>query len=196
MSQNPFARFARWLGLDRNPLRRRSDRAEALVRLAAMVGVVIAVVPGIVLGAHEYRAGLRAEAEQAHARHLVNATLIEDVSGPRLSATGAGTGYARAKWKTADGTEWVSSVEVAPTTSAGGVVHIWVDDKGALTHRPQDRETTIVAALTVGTGFPLAATMLLALVVIATRVVNLRRATREWEAQWTVVEPTWRINGR
>jgi hypothetical protein len=196
MSQNPFARFVRWLGLDRNPLRRRCDRVEGLVRLAAVLGVMIAVVCGAILGLREYGAGLRTEAQEARARHLVSATLTENVSAPRLSAAGAAIGHAQAVWRAPDGTERAGTIDVSPTKAAGDTVQIWIDDRGVLSQRPQDRETTIVAALTVGTGVPLTAAAFLAMLVVVTRSVNQRRARRVWEAQWTVVEPMWRINGR
>ncbi|WP_432923086.1 Rv1733c family protein [Microbispora sp. CA-135349] len=196
MSQKPFARFVRWLGLDRNPLRRRCDRVEALVRLAAVLGVVVAVVAGVMLGIREYGNGLRAEARQAHNRHQVVATLTGDVTTPRLSVAGAAVGHAQATWVAPDGTARAGVIEVPPSRHAGETVRVWTDGKGAITPRPQDRETTVVAALTVGTGMPLAAGALLALLVTCTRLVNQRRARRVWEAQWTVVEPMWRINGR
>jgi hypothetical protein len=194
MSQSSFARFARWLGFDRNPLRRPADRVEALVRLVAVVGVVVAVVLGVVFGTQAYSDGVRAEAEQARSRHLTEATLLEDAARP--SVTGAAAVHVRARWTAVNGLEWTSGIDVASTRRAGEVVRIWTDDNGAPVRRPQDRETTIVAAVTIATGLPLAATMLLALLVIGTRSVNQRRARRAWEAQWTVVEPTWRINGR
>ena len=42
--QGCLARCARWLGLDRNPLRRRTDRLEAAMRLI-MVILLAVVVP-------------------------------------------------------------------------------------------------------------------------------------------------------
>ncbi|ETK32735.1 Rv1733c family protein [Microbispora sp. ATCC PTA-5024] len=196
MSQNPFARLARWLGLDRNPLRRRCDRVEAAVRLSAVLGVLAAVVLGIMLGLREYGLGLKEEARQAQTRHPVNATLVEDVTTPRLSAAGAAVGHAQARWTAPDGTVRAGTIDASPSKHAGDVVAIWTDPHGTVTPRPQDRETTVVAALTVGTGVPLAASAFLAMVVLSTRAVNQRRARRVWEAQWTVVEPMWRINGR
>jgi hypothetical protein len=38
-----LARLARWLGFDRNPLRRGTDRIEAALRLVLMIMVVVAV---------------------------------------------------------------------------------------------------------------------------------------------------------
>ncbi|WP_169983282.1 hypothetical protein [Microbispora sp. H10836] len=196
MSQNLFARLARWLGLDRNPLRRRCDRVEAVVRLAAVLGVVVAIVFGVMLGIREYGKGLRTEAQQAHDRHQVVATLTGDVTAPRLSVAGAAVGHAQAAWVAPDGTAKAGVIEVPPSRRAGDTVRIWTDDDGVIAPRPQDRETTVVAALTVGTGVPLAAAAILALLATCTRLVNQRRARRVWEAQWTVVEPMWRINGR
>ncbi|GGO14211.1 Rv1733c family protein [Microbispora bryophytorum] len=196
MSQNPFARSARWLGLDRNPLRRRCDRVEAVIRLAAVLGVVAALVFGVMLGMREYGDGLRTEAQQAHARHQVAATLTGEVTTPRLSVAGAAVGHAQAVWVAPDGTARAGVIEAPPSRHAGETVHIWTDDAGVIAPRPQDRETTVVAALTVGTGVPLGAAAILALLVTCTRLVNQRRARRVWEAQWTVVEPMWRINGR
>jgi len=196
MSQNLFARFARWLGLDRNPLRRRCDRVEAVVRLVAVLGIVAAIVSGVMLGMREYGKGLKTEAEQARTRHQVVATLTGNVTTPRLSVAGAAVGHAQATWVAPNGTVRAGVIEVSPNRNAGETVRIWTDDKGVITPRPQDRETTVVAALTVGTGIPLAATAILALLVTCTRLLNQRRARRVWEAQWTVVEPMWRINGR
>ncbi|MCC5581642.1 hypothetical protein IMZ11_39175 [Microtetraspora sp. AC03309] len=196
MSQKPFARLARWLGLDRNPLRRRCDRIEAIMRLIAVVGVAVAVVFGILSGVRAYGDGLRTEAAQAHSRHLTRATLLQDVPARGLSPSGIAVGRARAEWTAGNGVHWTGVVEAPPGKHTGDVVQIWTDDRGAPARRPQDRETTVVSAMTVGFGLPIGATALLALLVLVTRTVNQRRATRVWEAQWSVVEPMWRINGR
>jgi hypothetical protein len=195
MSQNPFARLARWLGLDKNPLRRTCDRVEAAVRLAAIVGFLAVLVLGVVLAAQTYGNGVRTEAAQARVRHLTSATLKENVTIPKISAAGAATGHAQATWKGRDGSAWEGDIEAPPNARAGQVVKIWIDDRGQIAQPPQDRETTVVAALTVGTGLPMFAAVGLGLAVLITRVINVRRARRAWEAQWTEVEPTWRING-
>ncbi|GIH71008.1 Rv1733c family protein [Sphaerimonospora thailandensis] len=196
MTQNPFARFARWLGLDRNPLRRRCDRVEAVVRLAAVLGVMVAVAFGVTFGARTYGDGLKTEAQQRHTRHQVTAHLIEEPESPRLSPAGAAIGHVKAQWRAPDGRQWEGTIDASTSKHHGDTVRIWTDDRGSPVPRPQERETTVVSALTVGFGVPLAAATGLALVVAATRGINQRRARRAWEAQWTVVEPTWRINGR
>lgn len=196
MTQNPFARFARWLGLDRNPLRRRCDRVEAVVRLAAVLGVMVAVVLGVMLAVRTYGDGLKTEAQQRHTRHQVTATLMNEPDSARLSPAGAAVGHVKARWQAPDGRQWEGTIDASTSRHQGDRVRIWTDGHGAPAPRPQQRETTVVSALTAGIGIPLAAATGLALVVAATRGVVQRRAKRAWEAQWTVVEPTWRINGR
>ncbi|WP_055482297.1 Rv1733c family protein [Sphaerimonospora mesophila] len=196
MTQNPFARFARWLGLDRNPLRRRCDRVEAVVRLAAVLGVMVAVVLGVMLAVRTYGDGLKTEAQQRHTRHQVIATLMNEPDSPRLSPAGAAVGHVKAQWQAPDGRQWEGTIDASTSRHQGDTVRIWTDEHGSPVPRPQERETTVVSALTVGVGIPLAAATGLALVVAATRGIVQRRAKRAWEAQWTVVEPTWRINGR
>lgn len=195
-SQSPIARLARWLGFDRNPLRRPCDRFEAAVRLLAVIGVLVAMVAGIMLGIREYEKGLRVEAEQQRARHEVSATLIEDVAMARFSPAGAPVGQAKARWTAPNGTVWQDTVTVAPTKRAGDTVRLWVDERGAPTTRPQDRDATVVRAVTVGGGIPVLAAAVLGTLTVSVRAINQRRARRMWEAQWTIVEPMWRINGR
>jgi hypothetical protein len=71
-------------------------------------------------------------------------------------------------------------------------VTVWTDQRGELTRKPQDRETTVVTAVTTGLGIPLGGVGVFGLVVITVRLVNQRRARRRWEAEWNAVEPSWR----
>jgi hypothetical protein len=193
MSKSPLTRLARWLGLDRNPLRRRSDRMEAAVRLTALLGVIFAVVVGVAMGFRSFHQGVRAEAEQAGTRHLTKAVLVQAAVSPRIApAGGVVPGHARAQWKAPDGTMRQGNVEAEPTKRTGDVVMVWTDQRGGLTRRPQDRETTLVTSITTGLGIPMGATGVFGLVVITVRMVNQRRARRRWEAEWNAVEPSWR----
>jgi hypothetical protein len=44
--ETSLARLTRWLGFDRNPLRRGSDRVEGALRLVMIILVAVAVRPG------------------------------------------------------------------------------------------------------------------------------------------------------
>src|SRR5579871_6195748 len=63
-----LARCIRWLGFERNPLRRRTDRIEAAIRLATMVLLLVAVpIAVIAAGRQADHLALR----QAHAQQAV-----------------------------------------------------------------------------------------------------------------------------
>ena len=169
MSKSLFTRPARWLGLDRNPLRRRSDHVEAAVRLAAIIGVMVAMVVGIVIGLQSFREGVRAEAYQANTRHLTKAVLIQSVAPPKIApAGGVVTGHARARWQAPDGTKREGDIHAEPAKHVGDTVMIWTDQHGSVTREPQDRETTMVTSITAGLGIPLAGGALLGFMVART----------------------------
>lgn len=193
MSNSPPARLARWLGLDRNPLRRTCDRVEAALRLIVLLGIVVAVIAGINMGMRAYDQGLRVEQEHKRTRQQVPAVLIQDLTRPGVApAGGVIPGRARAEWKAPDGSLRRGLVEVDPARRTGDTVLVWVDRSGDLTRPPQDRGTTTAAAISSGLAVPLAAVAISTVLLVATRVVNQRRAARRWEAEWTIVEPSWR----
>lgn len=185
-----LSRLARWLGFDRNPLRRRSDRVECGVRMIAFFGTLLAVIAGMVLGARAYEAGLRVEAAQARERVRTQATLVQDaVSAGEESQALRG---ALVRWRAPDGTQRQGTVTVHGARRAGEAVTIWIDRRGEPVARPQGRETTLAGAVAAGAGLPLVAGVLLSLGVTTLRLVNIRRSARRWEDQWSAVEPSWR----
>jgi hypothetical protein len=80
-----IARLARALGLDGNPLRRASDRAEAWIRVG-LVAVFLIAGPLAALGAGHlvYHAEITGAPVQATRTHLVKAALLQ----PALATTG------------------------------------------------------------------------------------------------------------
>lgn len=185
-----LSHLARWLGFDRNPLRRRSDRVECGMRMIAFFGTLLAVIAGMVVGARVYDAGLRVEAAQARERVQVQATLVQDAvpAGEEAQALRG----AQVRWRAPDGTQRQGTVAVHGARRAGEAVTIWIDRQGEPAARPQSRETTLAGALAAGAGLPLLAGVLLSLAVTTLRLINIRRSARRWEAQWSAVEPSWR----
>ena len=193
MSNSPPARLARWLGLDRNPLRRTCDRVEGALRLLALLGIVVAAIVGVSMGMRAYDAGLRVEQEHQRTRQQVPAVLTQDRTRPGVAPSGGVMpGRARAEWRAPDGTVRRGMVEVDPSRRAGDTVIIWIDQRGDLARPPQDRGTTTAAAITTGLAVPLATLAISTVLLVTTRVINQRRAARRWEAEWTIVEPSWR----
>ncbi|HEY2280105.1 MAG TPA: hypothetical protein VGI00_17225, partial [Streptosporangiaceae bacterium] len=72
-----LARGARWLGLDRNPLRRGVDRAETALRLGLVL--ILTVVPAVALlsGRWAYHSAVVQVRAQDAATHKVSAILLQ-----------------------------------------------------------------------------------------------------------------------
>ena len=79
-----LARLARWLGIDRNPLRRGTDRVEAALRLVIILLVVVAVPAAAVAAGRwaDHYALHRAQAERT-VNHQVTAVLLSGCPGVR-----------------------------------------------------------------------------------------------------------------
>ncbi|GIH26495.1 hypothetical protein Aph01nite_48050 [Acrocarpospora phusangensis] len=194
VSRGPVVRFTRWLGLDRNPLRRRSDRVEGLIRLLSVFGLLASVVLGALFGVRTYREGLRLEAEQQRSRHPVDATLLE-TAGPKLTVASPAAGPVMAAWKGPNGIPHQGIIDAPALWHKGQTVHVWVDDRGEIVPRPRDRETTFISGMTVGVAIPVFTLAAVSLLLLTTRLLAVRRARNQWAAEWTAVEPTWRISG-
>jgi hypothetical protein len=88
-----MAPCARWLGLDRNPLRRRTDRIETAIRLVVMILLVTALpVAAVAAGQGADHLALRQARAQQAADHQVNAVLLQ-----QAPATGTPDPYSRSR---------------------------------------------------------------------------------------------------
>jgi hypothetical protein len=136
-----------------------------------------------------------AEAEAAD-RSRTHAVLLEDADPSALGYSGQGdsldrTVPARAIWTTPDGTSRKGTVVVAPGTSAGASVLVWIDRDGDVTSAPRDPADVSGAAAAFAVfpliGVPLAAWTLYAVLCFALDAHRQRR----WETVWAEVEPDW-----
>jgi hypothetical protein len=76
-------RLARALGLDRNPLRRASDRAEAWIRIGLLaVFLIVGPIAALSTGGGAYRAGITAASVQPVPSHPVSATVLRPALAP------------------------------------------------------------------------------------------------------------------
>jgi hypothetical protein len=191
-------RSLRRFTLGSGPLKRRSDRVQALGRLVVVLSLLvspsIAVAMTDATAAHLHRV---AETEAAE-RSRVSAVVVEDARPPE-----AGDDYvdysgspdrpvgARAVWTAPDGTPRDGTVRVPPGTAAGTAVPVWVDREGDVTRAPLDpagiRGTSVAFGLLPLIGVPLAAWTLYAALCFA---LDARRE-RRWGEDWAAVEPVW-----
>ena len=180
-----LGRLARGLRLDRNPLRRGSDRAET-----AMLGVLLAAfLAGAPFAAHAagswtYATSIReAQVQQATLRQ-VPATLLQ-------AAPSNISNEANARWKAPDGQVRTGQIFAPSGAPAGSTVMVWVNQAGQLTDSPlQHSQVTgradMARALAVA-----ALAAVLGIVGLVGRWALDRRRLTAWDAEWLATEPRW-----
>jgi len=184
-------RLLRGLRPDRNPLRRGSDRAEALI-LAALLAAFLAVTP-FAAGAAGHWASMSAT-RQAQAQRAsltqVTATLVR--KAPVWSGYGSGTGaFTQARWRAPDGRTRSDEVYVTAGDLAGGTVRIWVDRAGRLASPPLTRDqVTGRTQFAAGTAVAGLALVLAVVGWLARRALDRRRLAG-WDADWLATGPRW-----
>lgn len=189
-----WARCARALGLDHNPLRRTVDRVETGVRLAALVLLLTAVPAAALLaGRTADHVFLRdAHAQQATDRQ-VTATLTQSAGTSRAADpySSVQTTWARARWTAPNGTARSGQVLVMAGAAAGSTVQIWINASGVATDPPAGTKDVTaevaVAVLITGTTLIL---VLLGAEALACRSLDRRRSAA-WDAEWRAIGPRW-----
>jgi hypothetical protein len=189
-----LARHIRLLGFDRNPLRRRTDRIEAVIRLATMILLLVAVpIAAVVVGLQADHLALRQARAQQAAEHQVTAVLLKQAqaTGVPDPYTSIQLTYVLARWQPLGGPPRSGQVLVPAGTHAGSTVRIWIDASGAVVGPPPDRREIVgdVTMSVVVTGL-VAALLLLGSNALARRVLD-RRRLNAWDAEWRATGPRW-----
>jgi len=184
-----LGRLAHGLWLDRNPLRRRSDRTET-----AMLGVLLAVfLAGAPFAAHAagswtYATSAREAQAQQAARHQVPATLLQSAT---LSSISGGGAEAPARWKAPDGQMRTGQIFVTNGGPAGSTVMVWVNQAGQLTGAPLQHSQTTGRAVMARVLAVAALAVTLIIVGWAAHWALERRRLAAWDAEWLTTEPRW-----
>src|SRR5215469_9334165 len=121
-------RLAGRLGLDANPLRRRTDKI-ATSLAALLLTVFLVGAPLLAIAAYGW-AGRVGAAEQRAERswHTVPAVLLKSVPGPNSFASGLFSySWVPARWTAPNGQVRTGNIAVDVGISAGRTVSIWVD---------------------------------------------------------------------
>ncbi|KAB2358706.1 Rv1733c family protein [Actinomadura montaniterrae] len=171
-------RLRRRLGFERNALRRGVDRRQRAVGIgAAAVFAVVAPPACAGVASMAYAAGVRAERAESAGHHRITARVagIEKQDGDEQRYT-----YARLAWTAPDGRERSAVIAAGRTTRLGAPLRIWVDERGEMSRRPQDRTGTVAGAVFAGAGAAGAA----ALPPLAVYLLVRRRCDRDREEMW------------
>jgi hypothetical protein len=184
-------RLGRWLGVDRNPLRRRTDKIATWLMAQFLVAVLIgAPLFGIAAFTWAGRAGA-AEQRAERSWREVPAVLLRSVQAPDSFAGVFGYSWVPARWTAPNGQVRRGDIPVEVGLAAGRKVLLWVDAAGRPTDPPLTHRAVMARAATaaaVATAVLLIALSCLALIV---RWLLDRRRLADWELAWAIVGPQW-----
>ena len=189
-----LARLARWLGFDRNPLRRGTDRVEAALRLVMVILVVVAVPAAAVAAGRwaDHYALHRAQVQRT-VNHQVTAVLLEDAPATGVASpyTSVHTTWVPARWQPPGQPPRTGEVLAVAGARKGSTVRTWIDPSGAVTKPPPNHRIVVGNVwLAVMATCLVSWVLLLAARMLVRRVLD-RRRLRAWEAEWRACGPLW-----
>jgi hypothetical protein len=182
-------RLLRGLRLDRNPLRRGSDRAETAV-LGVLLAAFLASAPFAAHAAGNWtyaRSAREAQTQQAALRQ-VPATLLQAATP---WATSGGGAEVQARWKAPDGQVRTGQVSVGSTAPAGSTVTVWVDQSGQVADSPLQHYQVTGRAVIAQVLAVSALAIALIIIGLAARWALDRRRLAAWDAEWLATERRW-----
>jgi hypothetical protein len=189
-----LARLARWLGFDRNPLRRGTDRVEGALRLVMIILAVLAVPAGSAAAGRwaDHYALHRAQVQRT-VEHQVTAVLLRDapVIGTPDPYASVQTAWVPARWQPPGQPYRTGEVLAVAGARKGSMVRTWIGPSGAVTDPPLDHR--VIAGdvwMAVTATLLVSGLLLLGAAGLARRMLD-RRRLRAWEAEWRTSGPLW-----
>ena len=183
-------RLTRRLGLDRNPLRRRTDKIAACLG-ALLVAVSLAGAPVLATVAAGWASRATA-AEQQAARSWRQVPAVLEQAAPVPAALGPfGQSWVLARWIAPDGRARAGEIPVSGALPAGRTVPLWVDAAGSPTGLPPGRRVVLGRQAAAAVMALVALGSVLLCLACGGRWVLDRRRLAEWEEGWAAVGPQW-----
>ena len=187
-------RAARRLGFDRNPLRRGTDRVEAILRLILVILLVAAVPAAAITAGRQADHVARHWAQaQRSANDLVAAVLLRNapMTGSMDPYTSLQGSWVPARWQIPGQPPRTGEVFAMAGAPKGSTVRIWTDPAGAITDPPLGRgEIVGDVCIAVMATCLVSWLMLLAAWTLGRHVLDRRRLSA-WEAEWRASGPLW-----
>ncbi len=167
--------------LDGNPLRRRSDRIEALGLIFALLLFVAGLVAAPMLGTALYERG-RAEVATGH---WVTATLTKTASTSRSVPEGSVSPlWTPARWAGPDGRVVTGEVPARLGAEAGTTVRVWFDGSGRVAERPRQQAELVAQGIAAGLAVVLLTGLGTLLFAAVLRNALDHRRYAAWDAEW------------
>ena len=184
------SRLARRLGVDGNPLRRRTDKIAAWLAALLVVMFIIGA-PAVSMAAVGW-VGRSAATWQHAARSWRQVLAVVQKAAPASPAWGlVGYSWVRARWTAPDGRARAGLIPVTAAVAAGQTVRVWVDAAGTPTGPPLSTGTVVADEVRAATVAVIALGIVLLGLMGAGRLLLDRRALAGWEQAWAAVGPQW-----
>lgn len=177
---------------DRNPLRRRWDRAETVILGGLLAAFLIGgSLAALGAGRWAYEGALQARHAEQAAVHQVPAVMLTSAT-PALAGLDT---MARAWWRAPDGVRRTGQVYPPAGSTAGTTVRVWVDADGWQATPPLETaqvqgQGVLASVLTV-----MAVAALLWGAGLAVHVAADRRRMAAWDEEWRATGPKWSRRG-
>jgi hypothetical protein len=185
-----MSRLARGLGLDGNPLRRRTDKL-AVCLAALLVAVFLAGVPVVSMAAIGAASRLAAAGQQGTRSWRQVSAVVQKTTPAPPAWELSGYTWVQARWTAPDGQARAGQIPVSAAVVAGQTIRVWVDQAGMLTGPPPNGGVVIADEVTAAGVAVAVLGIVLLCVACAGRWVLDRRRLASWEAAWADVGPRW-----
>lgn len=184
--------IVRWLGVDRNPLRRPTDRIESVIRIALVLAFLVGgPLLAVTVGRATSAIGM-AEVRSERAWRQVDAVLIKPAPQPASPYGEMATTWVPGRWEAARGQVRTGFVPVTAGTPAGAVVTVWLDRTGRVTGQQPLTAGVVLLRVVVAEIFSLVGAGFAALVLaVGARWLLNRRRLARWAIEWSMVGPRW-----
>ena len=179
----------------RNPLRRRTDLAQAWIALGLFLAVLAATPAAMILvGGTAHGHWKKIARHQIATRHDTPAVLVHDA--PRHPEPGSDEAKkalypVTVRFTDPRGHARTAKTDVEPALTAGSTVRVWVDAEGEITDAPLTGEQVRDRAV----GWALVAAMTVGLLGTAAYAYAHHRLERhnlaQWDAAWASTAPRW-----
>ena len=180
------------LGLDRNPLRRRTDWLESCI-MAGLLAVFLAGAPltAIAAGSWAHNAGLHEQRAQ-RSWHQVAVVLLH--AAPRQAAFRhlSPPAEVRARWTQPGGRIRAGEVPAPPGSRAGSGVQVWAGRSGPVAGVPLTSDEITVRAIMAGILAPAGLVIVVIGLERAARWLLNRQRLAAWEDAWSRADPQTR----
>jgi len=177
--------LARRLGLDGNPLRRRTDKVAACLAVLLLAMFLIGAPVLSVAAGRAWATGQRAE----HSWRQVSAVLLQ--AAPSVTGWVYTDPLVLARWMAPDGRTRTGQIPVSLGLAAGRTVSLWVDASGSPTGPPLTNAVALAREIAAAVFVPVALGWVLLCLAEIGRWALDRRRLADWEAAWATIGPQW-----